>query len=104
MCIDGRGFRRQEATLEVAPGHLLLVQEIADILAGEFESSPFAAIVEKAGQVGVGQRYRAVRRIDVEAGRVGVGGVGRIVDDDGVRVAQNVIGVAGYSRAIVGRE
>jgi hypothetical protein len=104
LCIDGCGFRRQEATLEIAPGHLLLVQEVADILAGEFECSTFAAIVEIAGQVGVGQRYRPIRWIDVEAGGVGVGRVGGVVNDDAVRVARNDIGVAGHGRAIVGRE
>ena len=75
VCIERRWLGRQEATLEIAPGNILLVQEIADILTDEFKSPTAAAIIEIAGQVGVDQGYRFIRWIDVEAGGVGVGGV-----------------------------
>jgi len=102
--IELRGRGGQEATLEIAPGHVLLIQEIADIRAGHFKSPALAAIVEIAGEVGVGQGYRMIHRIDVEAGGVGAGGVVGIVNDDPMRVARNDIGVAGHSGAVGGGE
>jgi hypothetical protein len=73
------------------------VQEIADILAGEFKSPAAPAIIEIARQVGVDQGYRIILWIDIESGGVGIGGIGRVVNDDPMRGARDEIGV-GASR------
>lgn len=100
VCIELRGCGGQEATLKIAPGHVLFVQKIADILPGHFKRPALAAIVEIAGEIGVGQGYRLIHRIDVEAAGVRVGGIVGIVNDDSMRVPRDNIGVARYSGAI----